>query len=65
ANIWNASFSVPLREEADSSSEKLAQIPRGADVEQLGTDGDWIHVRFTDDGEALTGWVNTGYLSHA
>ncbi|MDZ5077536.1 SH3 domain-containing protein [Nesterenkonia sp. HG001] len=65
ANIWNASFSVPLREDADSGSSKLAQIPRGADVEQLDTEGSWIQVRYVEDGETHIGWVNTGYLSHA
>ncbi len=65
AEIWNASYSVPLREEADSSSEKLLQIPRGAELEKLDEDGSWIQVRYTEDGETLTGWVNTDYVAVA
>ena len=62
AEIWNASYSVPLREEADSSSEKLLQIPRGAELEKLDEDGSWIQVRYAEDGETHTGWVNTDYV---
>ena len=55
ADIWNASFSVPLREEPGSSADKLAQIPRGADVEQLDENGSWIQVRYTDEASISQG----------
>ena len=65
AEIWNASYSVPLREEADSSSDRLVQIPRGSELEKLGEDGSWIQVRYTGEDETLTGWVNTDYVMAA
>lgn len=65
AGEWTAAYSVPLREEAAASSEKLTQIPRGASMEELGRSGSWVKVRYTHRGEELTGWVSTQYVSHA
>ncbi|WP_460744026.1 transglycosylase family protein, partial [Nesterenkonia halophila] len=63
ATSWQLSLSVPLRAEAASSSEKLAQLPRGAAVRQLDTQGSWVQVRYADDGETVVGWVNTDVMS--
>ena len=56
---------MPLREEASTSSDKLAQIPRGAVLDAGERSGSWIQVQFTHEGEELTGWVNTRYVTAA
>jgi len=65
ADTWTASYSVPLREEASTSSDKLVQIPRGAELKQLKREGSWLKAEYTSGGETHTGWVNTSYISQA
>nr|WP_281366276.1 SH3 domain-containing protein [Nesterenkonia sandarakina] len=54
-----------MRETAATSSDKLVQIPRGAQLEQLQREGSWLKVRFTQGGDTHTGWVNTSYILQA
>ena len=63
AATWQLSLSVPLRADADSSSEKVVQLPRGAPVRQLDAPVAWVQVSYEDDGETVVGWVNTSVMS--
>lgn len=65
AGQWTASYSVPLREEPSTSADKLVQVPRGAVLDAGERSGSWVQVEFTHDGETLTGWVNTRYVTAA
>ena len=65
AGQWTAGYSVPLREEPSSDSEKLVQIPRGAVLDAGERSGSWLQVEFTHDGEPLTGWVSTRFITLA
>ncbi|MFD1345553.1 SH3 domain-containing protein, partial [Nesterenkonia halotolerans] len=65
ADSWTATYSVPLRESAATSSDKLVQVPRGVELKQLKRDGSWLKVEYTSGGETHTGWVNTSYISQA
>ncbi|WP_274617459.1 SH3 domain-containing protein [Nesterenkonia sp. AY15] len=65
AGTWTASYSVPLREEASTSSDKLVQVPRGTELKQLQREGSWLKVQHKVGGDSYTGWVNTSYISQA
>ena len=65
AGQWTAGYSVPLREEPSAESEKLVQIPRGAVLDAGERSGSWLQVEFTHDGETLTGWVSTRFITAA
>nr|WP_255316658.1 SH3 domain-containing protein [Nesterenkonia sp. Act20] len=65
ADSWTATYSVPLRESAATSSDKLVQVPRGTELKQLKRDGSWLKVEYTSGGDTHTGWVNTSYISQA
>ncbi|WP_106122486.1 SH3 domain-containing protein [Nesterenkonia sandarakina] len=65
AGTWTSTYSVPLREKAATSSDKLVQIPRGAELQQLQREGSWLKVQYTAGGDTHTGWVNTSYISQA
>ncbi|MGJ9406031.1 SH3 domain-containing protein [Nesterenkonia aurantiaca] len=65
AGTWTASYSVPLREEASTSSDKLVQVPRGTELKQLQREGSWLKVQYKVGGDNYTGWVNTSYISQA
>ncbi len=65
AGQWTAVYSVPLREQPDSQSDRLAQIPRGAVLQTGQRSGSWIEVEYQQEGETLTGWVNTRYVTTA
>lgn len=56
---------MPLREEPSTSADKLVQVPRGAVLDAGERSGSWVQVEFTHDGETLTGWVNTRYVTAA
>ncbi|WP_157983895.1 transglycosylase family protein, partial [Nesterenkonia muleiensis] len=58
---WRATYSVPLREEPGSGSDKLAQIPRGAVLSTGERTGAWIQVEY----DGALGWVNTAYVTAA
>ncbi|GAA1138452.1 SH3 domain-containing protein [Nesterenkonia lutea] len=65
AGTWTATYSVPLRESAATSGDKLVQVPRGTELKQLKREGSWLKVEYTSGGETHTGWVNTSYISQA
>ena len=65
AGTWTATYSVPLREKASTSSDKLVQIPRGTELKQLQREGSWLKVQYTSGGDTQTGWVNTSFISQA
>ena len=48
-----------LRKKPDSSSERLAKIPRGSTVEVMTQDGNWWQVRYA----GRIGWAASEYLS--
>nr|WP_255545906.1 MULTISPECIES: SH3 domain-containing protein [unclassified Nesterenkonia] len=54
-----------MRETASTSSDKLVQIPRSAQLKQLQREGSWLKVQYTAGGETHTGWVNTSFISQA
>ncbi|MDR5711880.1 SH3 domain-containing protein [Nesterenkonia flava] len=62
---WRATYSVPLREEPSTSSEKLRQVPRNTTLRALEQRGEWLRAEYDHDGETVTGWVNTGFISQA
>lgn len=65
AGQWAATYSVPLRETPDSNADRLAQIPRGEVLETGEERGSWLQIEYDDDGERLTGWVNTQFVTAA
>nr|WP_235928726.1 SH3 domain-containing protein [Nesterenkonia haasae] len=58
AGDWQATYSVPLREEPSSSSDKLVQIPRGEVLRTGERRGSWVQVEH----DGVIGWVNTTFV---
>lgn len=54
--------SLNMRSEPDAGSALVGNYPRGARVEQVDKNGNWILVRTEDD---VTGWMYSGYLGSA
>ena len=54
--------SLNMRSEPNAGSALVGNYPRGARVEQVDKNGNWILVRTEDD---VTGWMYTGYLDTA
>ena len=54
--------SLNMRSEPNAGSALVGNYPRGALVEQVDKNGNWLLVRAEDD---VTGWMYTGYLDSA
>jgi uncharacterized protein YgiM (DUF1202 family) len=54
--------SLNMRSEPNAGSALVGNYPRGARVEQVDKNGNWILVRTEDD---VTGWMYAGYLGSA
>ena len=54
--------SLNMRSEPNAGSALVGNYPRGALVEQVDKNGNWILVRTEDD---VMGWMYTGYLDSA
>ncbi len=51
-----------IRAAASTSADILAQLPNGYSLTILGSTGDWYKVRFTLDGERITGYAHKDYI---
>ena len=58
AVVDNPRNKLNLRKKPDSSSERLAQIPRGSTVEVMAQDGEWWQIRYA----GRIGWAFAEYL---
>ena len=58
--LYVVSDSAELKSETSSASATLAELPRGAELTELSTEGRWIQVT-TEDGK--TGWIYRGKVS--
>jgi uncharacterized protein YgiM (DUF1202 family) len=54
--------SLNMRSEPNAGSALVGNYPRGARVEQMDKNGNWILVRTEDE---VTGWMYAGYLGSA
>jgi uncharacterized protein YgiM (DUF1202 family) len=60
ATLYVSSDTAELKSESSSSSDTLAELPRGAVLSELATEGRWVKVT-TEDGR--TGWIYRGKVS--
>lgn len=60
ATLYVTSETAELKSETSSSSDTLAELPRGAVLTEISTEGRWIKVTTKD---SRTGWIYRGKVS--
>jgi hypothetical protein len=59
----NAASSINVRKDANPASPKIGQITETEQAIEIGTSGDWIHVKLIQHDPLLTGWIHKDYVS--